>query len=92
LEGFFFKDLYSAPGYSSFFVGNVTREAGLLSNGSVMVNSTFIFSGQSVAWGRYNGTVSAQDVFAYSGIGHAWLISRETWDFLSYYESNPVIA
>jgi hypothetical protein len=40
--------------------------------------------GESVAWGRYHGTVSAQDSFAYSAPAHAWLISRETWDYLSF--------
>jgi hypothetical protein len=51
----------------------------------VLVNSTFVTVEQSIAEGKINATVSAHDFYAYSATARTWLISRESWDFLSFY-------
>ena len=71
-------------GTKSFTAENLTQSVAATSNTSVMVNSTFVMLEQSIAFGHINGTVSAKDSYVYSAAGHAWLISRESWDFLSY--------
>ncbi len=62
---------------------------------SVTVNSTFIFGGESTIVGAFNGTVAAETVYVRLGPGDSsasWLISQETWDFLSYWEQYPLVT
>jgi len=68
---------------TTFFVRNVTQTIIAASNNSVVVNSNFGFAGQN-AFSKLSGSVSAQDTYAFSKAAGAWLISRETWDFLSF--------
>jgi hypothetical protein len=86
----------NANGYGfrtqSFMAQNLIQTAAATSNISVMVNSTFVIVEQSIAQGKINGTVSAQDSYVYSATGRTWLISRESWDFLSFYVQNPAIS
>jgi hypothetical protein len=79
-------------GTKSFVAENLTESAAAAPDGSVTVNSTFGFLEQSIAAGKINGTVSAGDSYTYSAASHSWLISRETWDFLSYSVQNPAIS
>jgi hypothetical protein len=70
-----------------FSIGNATQAVLAVSADSAMVNSSFEISGQMYNFGYYpttsfNGTVSAQDFYKYSASQGAWLISRETWNFL----------
>lgn len=65
-------------------IANVTRTVTAEANGSVSVNSTFDFAGHSLTYGIVNGTVSAEDSYAYSTTNGAWLISQETWDFITF--------
>ena len=65
-------------------IGNVTRIVTAEANGSVVVNSTFGFAGNGPTNGIVNGTVSAEDSYAYSTTNGAWLISQETWDFITF--------
>jgi hypothetical protein len=77
---------------SSFSVGSVTYTVVGLSDDSALVNSSFAFSGQNVYMGgSYNGTISAQDSFVYSGASGAWLISGEIWDFVTANPRGPPI-
>ena len=70
---------------SIFSVGNVTHSVVGISGDSALVNSSFAFSGKAVSLGAtYNGTVSAQDFFVYSAANGTWLISGETWDFITF--------
>jgi hypothetical protein len=79
-------------GTKSFVAENLTESVAVASNGSVTVDSTFGIMEQSIASGKINGTASAGDSYTYSTASGAWLISRETWDFLSYSVQNPAIA
>ena len=65
-------------------IGNVTRTLTAEANGSVVVSSTFDFAAHSLTYGILNGTVSAEDSYAYSTMNGAWLISQETWDFIAF--------
>ncbi|HEV2390684.1 MAG TPA: hypothetical protein VGS04_08175 [Nitrososphaerales archaeon] len=66
-----------------FSVDNVTQTRIVsLANGSVLVNSTFGLAAQH-AQGNFNATISAQDLYSYSETGGTWLISEESWHFLS---------
>jgi hypothetical protein len=77
---------------SSFIIGNETQTIATASDDSVVVNSSFSFAGESADFfGPFNGTVSAQDSYTHSAASGAWLISRETWDFLSFNVRNPSI-
>lgn len=69
---------------SSFVVENLTKSVSVVLDSTVTVNSTFYFVEQSVAFGKIDGTVSAQDYYIYSTAIHTWLISREMWGYLSY--------
>lgn len=79
-------------GTESFMAEDLAQTGAVASSVSVMVNSTFVIVEQSIAQGKINGTVSAQDSYAYSATARTWLISRESWDFLSFYVQNPAIA
>jgi hypothetical protein len=79
-------------GTKSFMAENLTQSVAATSNTLVTVNSTFVMLEQSIAEGEINGTVSAQDFYVYSATGHTWLISRESWDFLSFDIQNPAIS
>jgi hypothetical protein len=70
-------------------MGNLTWTVTAEANGSMAVNSTFDFAGHGPANGIANGTVSAQDSYAYSTTKSAWLISQETWDFLTFSSQIP---
>jgi len=65
-------------------MGNVTRTVTAEANGSMVVSSTFDFAARGPNYGIVNGTVSAQELYAYSAANGAWLISQETWDFLTF--------
>jgi hypothetical protein len=72
-------------GFNAVFVGNVTRPTiTAMTNGSVIVNSTFGLVGQAPT-GNFTATVSAQDSYAYSTTSGTWLISQETWHFAPHY-------
>lgn len=65
-------------------VGNLVTAA-TDRDGSVLVNSTFGFaSAGSAAVASTNGTVFAQDTYLYSAATRSWLISQETWNFLTF--------
>jgi len=78
---------------SSFAIGNVTHSIVDVSDDSAMVNSSFALLGQSgvASMGNFNGTVSAQDFYVYSAANGGWLISQETWNFLSFNARGPLI-
>jgi hypothetical protein len=78
-------------GTTSFAAQNITQVIEATSDKSVVVNSTFGFFEQSIAFGKINATVSAEDLFSYSPASQTWLISHETWDYLSFHEQPPVI-
>jgi hypothetical protein len=82
----------SGFGMQSFMAENLTQKLAAASTVSVMVNSTFAILEYSIAQGNINGTISAQDSYMYSATNHTWLISRESWNFLSYYIQNPAIS
>jgi hypothetical protein len=74
----------------SFGIGNLSHKVAQTSKDSATVQSGFEFFGSDYTFGPYfnsarcfNGTVSAQTNFAYSGPTNAWLISRELWNFTS---------
>lgn len=69
---------------NSFTIANVTQAMAVTSSDSAAVNSTFGFTGWGERWGNTSGTVSAQDYYSYSTTNDAWLISQETWTFLSF--------
>ncbi len=76
--------LFRPNGTSFFVVGNVTQGVLDASRGSALVNSSFGFQGRNSIWGNFSGSVSAQDNYAYSVASGGWLISQETWNFLSF--------
>jgi hypothetical protein len=77
---------------SSFSVGNVTHSVVNMTTHSAVVNSSFAFFGQRTdLGGNFNGTVSAQDFYVYSAANGGWLISRETWNFLSFNAPGPLV-
>jgi hypothetical protein len=82
----------SGLGMQSFVAENLTQKVASTSDVSVIVNSTFAMVEHSIAQGNINGTISAQDSYEYSATNHTWLISRESWNFLSYYVQNPAIS
>jgi len=88
LLNIFFDNTKTALGYQGFsavFVGNVTRTSvGTTTDGSFIVNSTFGLLGQASV-GNFTAIVSAQDSYVYSRTSGTWLISQETWHFLTYY-------
>jgi len=71
-------------------IGNATWTVTPEANGSVVVNSTFDFAGHGPVYGVANGTVSAQDTYVYSTTNGAWLVSQETWDFLTFSSQFPI--
>jgi len=87
----FFHGRFSAP-LNSVYVGNATKMTIMpLANGTVIVNSTFGLVGLA-ATGNFTATVSAQDSFVYSSLSNAWMISQETWNFLTYYTPQNVLV
>jgi hypothetical protein len=64
-------------------IGNVTRTIVVEAGGLVAINSTFGFTTLGSSYGAITGTVSARDLYTYSNANDAWLISQETWDFLT---------
>jgi hypothetical protein len=52
-----------------------------------MVNSTFSLHGTGSVVGNFNATIAAQD--SYIRAGETWLISHETWNFLSFNVQYP---
>lgn len=75
---------------SSFAIGNVTQRTVARASDTATVNSSFTFVGRSDIEGNFSGAISAQDLLVYSRTSGAWLISRETWNFLSYSVQYPV--
>ncbi len=60
-------------------------------NGSVIVSSSFTFSSNgSPTYGMINGTVQAQELYAYSSTAESWLISHETWNITEFYSQYPL--
>jgi hypothetical protein len=79
LDTFFNK----VQGLDAVFIGNVSGVTTTsLPNGSLRVNSTFGLRGQGPV-GNFTATVSAQDTYTYSASSGTWLISQETWNFMS---------
>jgi hypothetical protein len=76
--------------FTSFSVENVTRGEVAVSGDVATVNSSFDLAGQSPVVGNVSAKVSAQDSFAQSTSDGPWLVSQETWNFLSYSEQYPV--
>jgi len=74
---------------SSLTVANVTQAIVATSEDLATVNSTFDFHGRSTLYGNFSGSVSAQDLFVYSAANGGWLISQETWDFISFNYQPP---
>ena len=75
-----------------FSLANVTQtRITALTNGSVLVNSSFGLVAQH-AQGNFTDTVSAQDLYSYSEASGTWLISQESWHFLSSYTPSDVIC
>lgn len=76
-------------GAESFSIGNATHTIVDISNDSALINSSFDISGTNYTFwlggpvARFNGTVSAQDFYVYSPSRDVWLISTETWNFVS---------
>jgi hypothetical protein len=70
-------------------IGDATWTVTPEANGTTVVNSTFDFAGQGPVYGIVNGTVSAQDSFEYSTTNGAWMVSQETWDFLTFSSQFP---
>jgi hypothetical protein len=80
----FFGNNKVVLGFQTVFVGNLTRTTMTrVSNGSVLLNSTFGIVGLA-STGNFTATVSAQDSYTYSTTRGTWLISQETWHFLTY--------
>lgn len=80
-----------------FFIANETQpsiQVETMGSGdsvvSVVVNSTFNFRGESPVFGNINGTVSARTTFVPGSASGNWLISNETWNYLSYWVQYPV--
>jgi hypothetical protein len=80
----------------SLSIGNVTHTMVDISKDSAVVNSSFDIFGQNYYIGlpygylaSFNYAVSAQDSYAYSSTLGAWLISTETWNFLSFNGQQP---
>jgi len=76
---------------------NLTRTITPLPNGLVVtVDSTFGFSTSKITtiglstYPGLNGTVSARETYVYSSTTAAWLISNETWSFLTLDSSVPL--
>jgi hypothetical protein len=94
LLNIFFDNTKTFLGYQGFdavFVGNITRTSVITTTGgSFIVNSTFGLLGQA-STGNFTATVSAQDSYAYSRTNDTWLISQETWHFLTYHIPDNVL-
>jgi len=69
---------------NTFTIANVTQTIAVTPSNLAAVNSTFGFTGWGERWGNTSGAVSAQDYYTYSTTNGAWLISKETWTFLSF--------
>ena len=79
-------------GDSSFIVGNLTEVITIKSADSAVVNSSFIFRGQSATQGNFSGSVAAEDYFALSSTTDTWMISQEIWNFQSLEYQFPIIT
>jgi len=87
----FFDGKFNAP-LSSLYAGNTSKMTVTpLPNGAMVVNSTFGLVGLA-ATGNFTATISAQDSYAYSSSSNAWMISQETWHWLTYYTPQNVLA
>jgi len=78
------NDTFISGHGNSLTLGNVTLMIADKSADSAAVNSSFAFfeaSSPPQCGFPFDGTVSAQDSYAYSVPNGAWLISREMWDF-----------
>jgi hypothetical protein len=69
---------------ASFVQQILTQDMRPVSSRLVVVNSTFRFVEEDDQLQYIYGTVSANDSFVYSTSGNGWLISQETWNFLTY--------
>lgn len=86
----FFDGKFNAP-LSSLYAGNTSKMTITpLANGTMVVNSTFGLVGLA-ATGNFTATVSAQDSYVYSSSSDAWMISQETWHWLTYYTPQNVL-
>ena len=82
--GLLFNASFFGPRSTALAVGNVTQTILAASDDSAVVNSSFTFLGSSSLEGNFSGSVSALDYYTYSAASGSWLISQETWNFLSY--------
>ncbi len=78
-------------GFHTILIGNVTQIRTTELYGSANVNSTFVLKGQDIL-GNLTSTVSAQDSYRYSATSDTWLISQETWHFLTLYTQGNALA
>jgi putative pyrroloquinoline-quinone binding quinoprotein len=82
--GLLFNASFFGPRSTALAVGNVTQTILAASDDSAVVNSSFTFLGSSSLEGNFSGSVSAMDYYVFSAASGSWLISQETWNFLSY--------
>ena len=79
----FYDEFFGPSGVTNVTITNVTITAvQMKGDGEASVNSTFNLAGPSDNFGYLSGTVSAQIEYAKGG-GDMWLISSETWNFMS---------
>jgi hypothetical protein len=81
--------LFGPKSTTALAIGNVTQKILAESDESAVVNSSFSFLGESSLEGNFSGSVSAMDSYVYSAAS-GWLISQETWNFLSFNVQFPV--
>jgi len=65
LTALFYQPCGSYDTVESFAISDLALSTTPVSDGSAMVNSTFVFLGNSTLWGSFNATVSSQDLFVY---------------------------
>jgi len=77
----FYNEFFGPSGVTNVTITNVTIAAVQMKDGEASVNSTFHLAGPSDNFGYLSGTVNAQ--IDYAKRGNVWLISSETWNFVS---------
>lgn len=77
---------------NSFIIENVTEVMAIRSADSGMVNSSFIFRGQSPLQGNFSGSIAAEDFFVFSSATDTWSISQEIWNFRSLEYQFPIVG
>jgi len=69
--------------FDNFSVLNENQTTGAEGSNWV-VNSTFDIHGYSPMFGKFNGTIVAQDSYIHAG--KSWFIANEMWNYLKYDE------